>query len=65
MAKLAQVKIFLAKLVHKSLKRTHSSKSFRYLWVEKIRVVKFHPDSDIFFSFEDSEALEKKTLWME
>ena len=44
MAKLAQVKIFLAKLVHTSLKRTHSGKSFKSLWVEKLRVVKFHPD---------------------
>ena len=48
LAKLAQVKSFLAKLGHTSLKRTHFSKWFKSLWVEKIRLVKFHPDPGIF-----------------
>ena len=48
MAKLAQVKIFLDKLVHTSLKRTHFRKWFKSLWVGKIRLVKFHLDSCIF-----------------
>ena len=75
MAKLAQVKIFLDKLVHTSLKRTHFSKWFKSLWVGKIRLVKFHPDPCIFrvvkfhafdnlvlYSVADLEAPEKVSL---
>ena len=63
MTKLASIKIFLAKLVHTSLKRTHSRSSFISLWVEKLRDVKFHAiDNLVLYSVADLEAPEKVSL---